>query len=428
MRRLGVEVQLGGDGLDAIEGVATVVKSPGVAPDVPVLAEAEHRGLEIVDELEIGWRLVEAPTVAVTGTNGKSSVAGLCVSVLGAHGLEPVLTGNTVFGPPLSALALGPPPRSVVAEVSSYQAEGSPALVADAAIFTNLTPDHLDRYGTIEAYGDAKRALFVHGSRAVPLAVLNSDDPLGREIGEEVEARGGTVLRYGSDEDADYRIGAWYWQEGAAEAEVSTPSGPVQVRHRLPGAHHLANATAVLALADGLSLPREPTLAALSSAVPAPGRCEILDLDCPFEVMADRAYTPDSVARALETGRALVERRGGRLLVVLGLIGSGGPRVGREVGVVARQRSDHLILSALSYRGEPRLTSLAALAAGAREVDGGPLEIVIDRRRAIVRALELARPGDFVAILGRGAVDREATDTRGGFIHLDDRQIVRETV
>ncbi|MGE0068546.1 MAG: Mur ligase family protein, partial [Solirubrobacterales bacterium] len=153
LRRLGVEVRLGGDGLDAIEGVATVVKSPGVAPDVPVLAEAERRGLEIVDELEIGWRLVEAPTVAVTGTNGKSSVAGLCVSVLGAHGLEPVLTGNTVFGPPLSALALSPPPRSVVAEVSSYQAESSPALVADAAIFTNLTPDHLDRYGTIEAYG-----------------------------------------------------------------------------------------------------------------------------------------------------------------------------------------------------------------------------------------------------------------------------------
>jgi UDP-N-acetylmuramoyl-L-alanyl-D-glutamate--2,6-diaminopimelate ligase len=382
----------------------------------------------VLDELEIGWRLVPAPTYAVTGTNGKSTVAALSVAVLAAHGLDPALAGNTDFGPPLSALSLGPPPRSVVAEVSSYQAEGSPELVADAAVLTNLTPDHLDRYGTIEAYGDAKRKLFVRGERTVPLAVLNVDDPLGREIGGEVEARGGRVLRYGVGADADYRIGSWTWRERVAAAEVSTPGGTVPVRLRVPGAHHLANATAVLALADGLGLPRETTLATFPRAELPPGRCEMLDASAPFEVMFDRCYTPDSVLKALELARSLVEPRGGRLLVVLGLVGSGAPTVGRGIGAAARERSDHLILSGVSYRGEPRMITLRELAVGARAADGGPLEVFIDRRRAIARALELARPGDFVAILGRGAVEREATDARGGYRRLDDRRVVRELV
>ena len=426
LRALGVEVRLGGDGLDLLGGVGTVVKSPGVPPWIPVLATAVRCGIEVVDEFDVGWRLVPAPTFAVTGTNGKSTVAALSVAVLAAHGLDPVLAGNTVYGPPLSALSAGRPPRSVVAEVSSYQAEGSPALVADAAVFTNLTPDHLDRYGTIEAYGDAKRKLFVRGERTVPLAVLNADDSLGREIGEEVEARGGRVLRYGKGADADYRIGSWSWREGETEAEVSAPRGSAELRLRLAGAHHLANATAVLALADELELPREVTLAALSRAAPLPGRCELLDVDCPYEVMADRCYTPDSVTKSLQLARSLVEPRGGRLLVVLGLIGGGGPTVGRKVGAEARRRSDHLILSGVSYRGEPRLVTLEQLVLGAREADGGPFETFVDRRRAVSRALELARPGDFVAILGRGAVEREATDARGGFRWLDDRQVVRE--
>lgn len=426
LRARGIDVRLGGDGVAALAGVATVVKSPGVPREAPAIAAAARRGLEVVDEIDVGWRLVPAPTVAVTGTNGKSSVAAFCVSVLAAHGYEPVLAGNTIFGPPLSALSGDPVPRSVVAEVSSYQAECSPALAPDAAIFTNLTPDHLDRYGSLQAYGDAKRALFVRGEWSVPFAVLNADDPLGREIGAEVEARGGEVLRYGSGADADYRIESWSWQGGESEAELATPAGSCQLRLRMPGAHHVANATAALALADGLGLSREATVAAFPRSVPVPGRCEMIEVDRDFEVLVDRSYTPDSAAKALELGRTLAARRGGRLLVVLALIGGGGALVGREVGALARAGSDHLVLTGASYRGEPRIVTLAAVAAGARAEQGGTLEIVLDRRAAIGRALELARPNDFVAVLGCGGVKREATDRRGGFVDLDDREAVRE--
>lgn len=211
LRAIGVGAWLGGDGIEALGDARTVVKSPGVPPEIAVVAEAARRGLEIVDELDVGWRLVPAPTVAVTGTNGKSTVAALCVAMLSGHGLEPVLAGNTEFGPPLSELARGEAPRSVVAEVSSYQAEFSPALAVDAAIFTNLTPDHLNRHANMEAYGAAKRMLFVRDEWSVPLAAVNTDDAFGRSLAGQIEARGGCALSYGWGGDAAYRIAEARW-------------------------------------------------------------------------------------------------------------------------------------------------------------------------------------------------------------------------
>jgi UDP-N-acetylmuramoylalanine-D-glutamate ligase len=426
LRRLGVGVQLGDDGLDLLADTQTVVKSPGVPPNIALVAEALRRGAALVDELEIGWQLVPAPTVGITGTNGKSTTSALCMALLAAHGLSPVLTGNTEYGPPLSELASDPPPEAVVAEVSSYQAEFATDLALDAAIFTNLTLEHLNRHADMEAYGAAKRRLFVRGEWCIPLASLNFDDELGRTMTAEVRERGGTALTYGFEQGADYRIVECRWGLRDAEVVLETPEGTTRLESRLPGRHNAANATAVLALADGLGLPRRQTLEALSVADPVPGRFELVEGDRPFDVVVDFAFTADSVDHALRTGRKLVADRGGRLIVVLGIVGRSGPVIGREVGAVARELSDYLILSGTSYRGEPRLVTLAEMAAGARAARGGKLEIAIDRRKAVGRALNAARPSDLVIILGRGPTTREATDWRGGFVELDDRQIVRE--
>ena len=426
LRRIGVDVLLGGDGLQALGDARTLVKSPGVAPDVAVVAAGLGRGLALVDELEVGWSLVPSPTVAVTGTNGKSTVAALCVEVLAAHGLEPALTGNTEFGPALSELA-GAPPRSVVAEVSSYQAEFARALAVDAAVFTNLTREHLNRHTDMEAYGAAKRRLFVRGEWCVPLASVNVDDDLGRRLAAEIEERGGRAVTYGFAADAAYRIVDSHWGLREAELTVEAPDGPVQLGARLPGAHNAANLTAVLALADGLGLPRDPTLGALAAASPVPGRFEVVDTpNRPFAVVVDFAIAPDSVRNVLETARRAVPARGGRLLTVLTVMGRSGPLIAREVGALGRELSDLLVLCGSSYRGEPRLVALAELAAGARAAGGGSVEIVIDRREAIAQAMSAARPGDLVLVLGRGPTAREATDARGGFRPLDDRQVVRE--
>lgn len=419
-------MRLGGDGVGMLGGVRTVVKSPGLPPTAPLILAAAERGLDVVDELDLGWRLVETPTVAVTGTNGKSTVAALCMAVLAAHGLSPVLVGNTEFGPPLSELALAEAPRSAVAEVSSYQAEFSPALAVDGAILTNLALDHVNWHPSMEHYGAAKRKLFLGPGRVVPVAALNADFELGREIAAAVEERGALALRYGRRSGAAYWVRECRWDLREAEATVETPGGPLRLMTRLPGFHNAANATAVLALAEGLGLPREPTLAALASSPPVPGRFEIVDVDRPFDVVVDLAYTAESVGETLATARALVARRGGRLLTVLGVVGRVGPLIGAESGAAARERSDHLVLSGVSYRGEPRLVTLAVVAAGARAARGGSLEIVLDRRKAIARAMAMARPGDLVAVLGRGPTGSEATDARGGSRPLDDREVVRE--
>jgi len=426
LRGLGIDVRLGGDGVELLAGIGTLVKSPGVRLDAPLVVAARARGIPMVDELDIGWRLVPVPTYAVTGTKGKSTVATVCAAMLAAHGIEPALAGNTEFGPAVSELSLGEPPAAVVAEVSSYQAESSPALTADAAIFTGLSLDHVDRYDSLESYGDAKRRLFAWGERVVPLAILNVDDDFGRRLAAELDQRDCSVVRYGQAADADYRIESCRWGSCEAEATIATPTDTTLLHTRLPGVHNAGNAVALLALSDSLGLPREPTLTGLAAAAPVPGRFEMVAADLPFEVMVDLAFTEDSVTKTLETARALVEPRGGRLLTVAGLVGRSGPDTGKEVGAAARRLSDHLVLSGVSYRGEPRLVTLTTLAAGARAAKGGTLEIVIDRRAAIARALELARPGDFVALLGRGPIAHEATDWRGGFVPLDDREVVLE--
>ena len=425
LRGAGVEVELGGDGVGALGEVRTLVKSPGVSPGIPVVAEGLRRGLGLVDELEVGWLLVPAPTVAVTGTNGKSTVSGLCVELLAAHGLEPALTGNTEFGPALSELA-GDPPRSVVAEVSSYQAEFARDLAVEAAVFTNLTREHLNRHAGMEAYGAAKRRLFVREEWCVPLAAVNVDDPFGPRLADDIEERGGRALTYGFGEEADYRIAESRWDLRGGELTVKAPDGPAHLETVLPGAHNAANLTAAFAVADGLGLPRTTTLEALAGATAPPGRFEVLDLDSPFDVVVDFAISADALSNVLRTARDAVSMRGGRLVTVLSVMGRSAPLIAPEVGALARGLSDHLVLSASSYRGEPRLVALAALAAGARAADGGALEIAIDRCEAIARALSAARPGDVVAILGRGPTAREATDARGGFRSLDDREVVRE--
>lgn len=426
LRAAGVEVRLGGEALGWLDAARTVVKSPGVRPDTPLVAEALRREMAVIDELELGWHLVPAPTVAVTGSNGKSTTSALCLQLLAAHGFEPVLTGNTEFGPPLSELALGEAPRSLVTEVSSFQAELARELAVDAAVFTNLTPDHLNRHGGMAPYRAAKRRLFVRGEWCVPFASLNQDDDLGRRLAGEVRERGGEVRTYGFGSEADYRIVECAWDLRSAKLAVAAPGGKVEMETRLPGRHNAANVTAALALADGLGLPRETTVAALSAAEPVPGRFELVEVDRPFDVIVDFGYTPGSVSAALRAARELVAARGGRLLTVLAMVGRAGVSIGREVGARARELSDHLILSASSYVGEPRLKNLAEAAAGARAAKGGSLEIVIDRREAIAAALSRAGPGDLVMVQGRGATGREATDRRGGFRKLDDREIVRE--
>ncbi len=217
-----------------LDGIGAIVKSPGVDLANPLLEEARQRGIVILDELELGWRLSTAPVIAVTGTNGKSTTSALIVAALEAGDASPLLCGNSHHGPPMSAVALEHE-GWLVAEVSSFQAEGCPAFLPAAAVFTNLTRDHLHRHGSMATDAAAKRRLFVRGDRAVPLAVLIIDDAFGRRLAREVAERGGRAVTYGTDRRAEYRIDDCGWSLRDGVVMLDTPGGALRLTTPLPG-------------------------------------------------------------------------------------------------------------------------------------------------------------------------------------------------
>jgi UDP-N-acetylmuramoyl-L-alanyl-D-glutamate--2,6-diaminopimelate ligase len=411
-----------------LDRVGAVIKSPGILMDHPVIAEAGRRGIPVMDELELGWRRSRQPVVAVTGTDGKSTTAALAVSVLEAAGEDPLLSGN-VEGfrncPAMSGIPLEHE-GWIVAEVSSYQAEGSPDFLPEAAVLTNLSNAHLGHHGDMAAYTAAKRRLFVRDDRAVGLAALNLDDEFGRGLAAELSERGGRAVTYGWSAGADVRIRgcASSLRSGTVSFDVGGES--LEIDTQLPGAFNASNLGAALALAEGLGLERETTIRALAATAPVPGRFEPVDEGQPFDVVVDFAHTPVAVDRTLALARELVAERGGRTIALMGKVGPAARPYQEAIGRACRAGSDHLIICGSSLRGEPQLSEVPGVHAGARQVEGGAFEIVIDRRKAIARALSIARPGDLVLILGRGGRRRMMYDTKGPPGIFDDREVAAE--
>ena len=215
----------GGDGLallDAPPAPRTIIKSPGLRFDTPLIDAAVRRGLSVLDESELGWHLDPRPLIAVTGTNGKSTTTALVAAILQAAGRAPVTAGNTRFGVPYSETA-GHAGDTVVAELSSFQLEGCSALAPDAALLTNITFDHLYRHGTHAAYAACKRRLFGDGEAVVATAAIGTDQAAGRELARDLRACGTTVVTFGRDATADLRVLAV--EPRVDGARIDSPTG-----------------------------------------------------------------------------------------------------------------------------------------------------------------------------------------------------------
>jgi UDP-N-acetylmuramoyl-L-alanyl-D-glutamate--2,6-diaminopimelate ligase len=429
LRAMGAgDVKLGGPGVSLLERnpqLRCVVKSPGVPFTTPFMQYATGHGLEVIDEADLGWRLQPRPFVAVTGTNGKSTVAALALEVVRAGGAEPVLAGNTTFGPPLCECR-HTEADVVVAEMSSFQLEGCPRLLPEAAVFTNLGDEHLRRHGTMQRYASCKRRLFVRGTSSVRRAAVNVDDPFGAELAAEIRERGGRVATYGIDPGAEYRVLGCEWTLDSAAIEIRTPRGTVHLDTRLPGWHNALNVAAALALSGALGIEPEAAHGAIASAAPVPGRFELIREARDFDVLVDFAHNPDGVRCVCGTARQVLERRGGgRLIAVLSTLASADEQLGRAIGTVAGSMTDDLVLTV----GQQRKMSTVAesspgLIEGARD-SAESLEMVDDRRVGIRNALSRARPGDIVLILGRGSMNLPLYDKDGNAAPFDDRAEAR---
>jgi UDP-N-acetylmuramoylalanine--D-glutamate ligase len=187
LAELGVRLITGpGDQAAAFAGAELVVVSPGVPRDAPPLGAVRARQVPIIGELELGWRATEADTIAITGTNGKTTTTALTGSILALQPRPVLVAGN--IGTPLAAHALTfPPDGLVVCEVSSFQLETTELFRPRVAVVLNLTPDHLDRHHTFEAYGDAKARIFANQT-AADCAVLNADDEATRAMAARATA------------------------------------------------------------------------------------------------------------------------------------------------------------------------------------------------------------------------------------------------
>jgi len=234
-----VAVLLGSFDATVLGSADEIIVSPGVPLTTPALQAASARGISVIGDIELFARAAAAPVIAITGSNGKSTVTSLVGQMLRQAGLDVAVGGN--LGVPALDL-LGKDADWYVLELSSFQLETTHSLQARAATVLNLSADHLDRYTSLDDYGAAKARIFAHAQRAV----INLDDPVAAALANAVAERTGFSLSEPRTE-ADY--GLLHQQQGlwiARGRQALMPATEVPV----PGRHNLANALAALALAE----------------------------------------------------------------------------------------------------------------------------------------------------------------------------------
>lgn len=247
LRGLGADVGIGGHDLDRIARAAAVVVAPGVPPEVPALEAARRAGLDVYAEVDVGFIALQGSRcVGITGTNGKTTTTSLVAHVLGSAGLRAEAAGN--IGRPLCDVALAPEaPAWIALELSSFQLHDAPHLRPAIAVLTNLAPNHLDRYRTLEEYYGDKARLF-RNADAGTVSVTNADDPAVQDMTAEVP---GTHRRFSVVGRAD----GWYDRRGA---RLMLGDAPLMARVELPllGDHNVANAlaAALVAIEAGCSI------------------------------------------------------------------------------------------------------------------------------------------------------------------------------
>jgi UDP-N-acetylmuramoylalanine--D-glutamate ligase len=402
-RSEGIRTYAGGDGREALSAEPRprcVIKSPGIAFDHPLVASALDAGIPVLDELEFGWRLESRPVVAVTGTNGKSTVSSLIETTLRAAGCDPVLAGNTTFGHPLSGVG-DEPGDVVVCEVSSFQLEGCPGFVPEIGVLTNVTTDHLYRHADFAEYERLKRSMFVR-ERPCTATALNAEDPTAAALAIELPDRGARVATFGHSEEARWRIEARELHGERTRLSVRGPSGPVRLASRLPGRHNAANVSAALAAAELCSVDPEVAVEAIESFPGLPGRFE--PIPSPPDgaaVIVDYAHNPAGVECALEAARELASRRGGGLIAVVSVLSVYDPELSAAIGAAAASAADTVVVTAermlVDEPPDPSPALVEAANGGAATV-----EVVPERRGAIAAALGASGSRDVVVLLGRG--------------------------
>ena len=377
--------------------------------------------------------------IGVTGTNGKTTSTYLLEAVLRAHGLTPGVIGTVTYryaGHERPADQTTPAAEDIQrllremvdAGVSDCAMEVSSHALAQqrvwgcqfaAALFTNLTQDHLDYHVDMAAYFAAKAQLFTTYQPGV--AVLNYDDSAGKQLVHDTHAR---VITYGFLPTSDVAVEHLAMDASGIVLTVRMERQSVTVRSQLIGRHNVYNILGVLATANGLGLAIEPSVQGIERLRTVPGRFERVDQGQPFSVLVDYAHTDDALRNVLQAARGIAT---GRILVVFGAGGDRDRGKRARMGQVAAQYADMAVITTDNPRTEEPMAIIRAIEAGFREIGhASQYRLIEDRACAIHEAIGLAQAGDVVVIAGKGHETYQIVgDQRFSF---DDRQIATQVL
>jgi UDP-N-acetylmuramoyl-L-alanyl-D-glutamate--2,6-diaminopimelate ligase len=371
-------------------------------------------------------------TVGVTGTNGKTTTAFLLRELLQAGGRQTGLLGTvkSVIGglereverttpeaielQRTFRLMLDSGDRACAMEVSSHALElrRADAIHFAAAIFTNLTQDHLDFHPTMEDYFAAKRLLFLGSDLGA--AVVNIDDSYGARLAAEIDM----PITFSLRQEAEYRALKVNTDLSGSRFAVDTPDGRVELASPLRGEFNVYNVLAAFAAARALNVPTETAIEAIAIAGQVPGRFETVDEGQPFAVIVDYAHTPDSLENVLRAARNLTDAR---LHVVFGCGGDRDRGKRPLMGEIARRLADRVIVTSDNPRSEDPEAIIEEILAGS----GRQVAHEADRRQAIAIAIAEADPGDVLVIAGKG--HEQGQEFEGGRkLPFDDVTVARE--
>ncbi len=369
--------------------------------------------------------------VGVTGTDGKTTTSQLIAHVLAAVGRRvgwittvDVRIGDEVTRNPFGHTTPEAPEiqetlaRMVAAGVEDAVIEVSSHGLAldrvrgctfDAAVFTNLAPEHLNFHGTVEEYAAAKARLFAMldsptEKRWSRMGVVNADDPASMTMAASSPAG---IVSYALDTPADVMANRIEIGIGGSRFHLVTPIGEIHISTRLVGRHNVYNWLAAAGVALGWGIELEAVAVAAATAEAPPGRLERVRRGQPFEVIVDFAHTPQALESTLTTLRAVCD---GRLYLVFGMPGGRDAANRPRMGELAARYADYFVVTTDDPLHEDPAHIARQIVTGAREggaVEGASYAIDLDRRSAIATLLARAEPGDVVLLAAKGHEQRQ---------------------
>jgi len=424
-------------------GAAAVAAETEIEASVPTLRVAEaRRALSLAAHAVHGDPTSKLQCIGVTGTNGKTTTTWILDEALAACGQKPALMGTVeTRGPGFREPSAFTTPEGdeiarfadrmvqagathLVMEVSShalslFRADG---MHFEVVAFANLTQDHLDFHGTMDAYFEAKARLFTE--LRPKQAVINVDDAAGAKLAARITSDTHLLTVGRTNASADMRVSEWSMSRAGLRAVVAQPGRPrVLLESTMVGAHNLDNLLLAAGVLRSIGASAEDIEGALGKVRGAPGRLERVQDPRDVAVFVDYAHTPDAVAKALDALRPITP---GKLIVVFGCGGDRDKAKRPLMGEAAARRADVCIVTSDNPRTEDPRAIVEQIVPGV--IAGGAKDYVVevDRRTAIGLALSRASAGDTVLIAGKGHEDYQILGTTK--IHFDDREEARAAI